>query len=130
MADRPEDTVVFVVDDDEAVRDSLKILLEIHGMHVEDFGSTADFAENYRPRPHECLVLDQHLPMVSGLDFLSSDRGTQLKLPVILITGRGDDAIRARARQLGVAAYLDKPVNDTELLAAIERAVAGGRPAH
>jgi two-component system response regulator FixJ len=129
LQDGPEDTVVFVVDDDAAVRDSLRTLLEIHGMHVEDFVSTADFADHYRPRPRECLVLDQHLPVVSGLDFLSSGRGAQLKLPVILITGRGDDAIRTRAQQLGVA-YLDKPVNDTELLAAIEEAVAGNRLAH
>jgi two-component system response regulator FixJ len=131
LADAQEDTVVFVVDDDAAVRDSLKILLEIHGMSVQDFGSTEEFAENYRPHSRECLVLDQHLPMVSGLDFLSSPRGAQLDLPVILITGRGDDAIRARAQQLGVAAYLDKPVNDSQLLAAIRHALDGGRrPAH
>jgi two-component system, LuxR family, response regulator FixJ len=129
VAERQEDTVIFVVDDDAAVRDSLKLLLEIHGMYVEDFESTQEFVDSYRKHPRECLVLDQHLPMVSGLDFLSSARGAELDLPVILITGRGDDAIRSRAQQLGVAAYLDKPVTDTQLLGAINDALAGGRRA-
>ncbi len=117
---------VFIVDDDDAVRDSLKLLLEIHGMTVEDYGSTAEFAQHYRPCACGCLVLDQHLPGVTGLDFLSSVESPLRGLPVILMTGRGDSAIRDRAAQLGVSAYLEKPIGDGVLIDAIRRALKNG----
>jgi two-component system response regulator FixJ len=119
---------IFVVDDDDAVRDSLRLLLESHGMAVEDYPSTAEFARRYRPRPRQCLILDQHLPGATGLDFLSSLDGARLPVPVILLTGRADDALRARAAELGVSAFLEKPVGDTALLSAIERALGTGSP--
>jgi two-component system, LuxR family, response regulator FixJ len=116
---------VFIVDDDEAVRDSLKLLLESYGMAVEDYGSTAEFARQYRPRHRQCLILDQHLPGTTGLDFLASPEGAALGLPVVLVTGRGDNALRARAGELGVSVYLEKPVVDDALMAAIRAAVEG-----
>ena len=116
---------IFIVDDDEAVRDSLKLLLESYGLVVADFGSTAEFARHYRPGARQCLVLDQHLPGSTGLDFLASPAGAALELPVILVTGRGDKALRARAEALGVVRYLEKPVNDDVLLNAIRAAVDG-----
>ena len=119
---------IFIVDDDEAVRDSLKLLLEAYGMAVEDYGSTAEFAGRYRPGRHQCLILDQHLPGATGLDFLSSAEGTRLRLPVILVTGRGDGALRDRAVRLGVSAYLEKPVADGALMTAIDRALAQSKP--
>jgi two-component system, LuxR family, response regulator FixJ len=118
---------IFVVDDDDAVRDSLKLLLESYGMTVEDYSSTAEFARSYRRREHQCLILDQHLPGSTGLDFLSSVDGARADLPVILVTGRGDRALRARAERLGVSAYLEKPVSDGVLIAEIERALARGK---
>ena len=117
---------IFIVDDDEAVRDSLKLLLESYGMKVEDYASTAEFAQHYRPCACECLILDQHLPGITGLDFLSSPKGPTSGLPVILMTGRGDSALRDRAAQLGVSAYLEKPVGDGVLIAAIHRALRDG----
>jgi two-component system, LuxR family, response regulator FixJ len=81
---------VFVVDDDEAVRDSLRVLLEVHDIEVEEYGSTSDFARNYRRPPRGCLILDQHLPVQSGVDFLNTPAGRGLGIPVILITGRGE----------------------------------------
>jgi two-component system response regulator FixJ len=116
---------VFIVDDDDAVRDSLKLLLESYGMAVEDYGSTAEFARAYRAWPPACLILDQHLPGSTGLDFLSSSDGAKLDLPVILLTGRADPALRARALQLGVSEFLEKPVQDEVLLGAIRRALDG-----
>ncbi len=118
-------TRIFIVDDDEAVRDSLKLLLESYGMDVEDYGSTADFAHHYRPGGGGCLILDQHLPGSTGLDFLASREGAVLGLPVILLTGRADAALRARAAQLGVAAFLEKPVADGVLLSTIRQALDG-----
>jgi two-component system response regulator FixJ len=119
-------TKVFVVDDDDAVRASLRTLLEAYGMEVEDYASTQDFLHDYRQRRMrgQCLVLDQHLPGVTGLDFLASE-GAALDLPVILVTGRGDLAIRNRARALGAIGYFEKPVDTDLLITAI--ADAAGR---
>lgn len=114
---------IFIVDDDDAVRDSLKLLLESYDMKVEDFGSAAEFKNSYRPGVCGCLILDQHLPGVTGLDFLSSVGAPLPHLPVILMTGRGDRAIRDRAAQLGVSAYLEKPIGDGILMAAIRHAL-------
>jgi two-component system, LuxR family, response regulator FixJ len=121
----PVSTKVYIVDDDEAVRDSLKMLLESYGMEVEDYASTREFAHAYRPGSRQCLILDQHLPGGTGLDFLASSLGTAPSLPVILVTGRGDGSIRDRAHEMGVQAYLEKPLADDVLLAAISRAIGG-----
>jgi FixJ family two-component response regulator len=115
---------VFIVDDDAAVRDALKVLLESYGISVDVFASTADFNRVYQAGPNQCLIIDQHMPEATGLAFLASLEGAALRLPVILLTGRGDSAIRARAHELGVKAYLEKPVSDAILLATIAQVVA------
>lgn len=117
---------IYVVDDDDAVRDSLKLLLESYGFAVEDYPATADFARAYRPQARQCLILDQHLPGSTGLDFLAAlpDR-VPPRLPVIMVTGRGDTALRDRAAEVGVSAFLEKPVADETLLAAIRTALDG-----
>jgi two-component system, LuxR family, response regulator FixJ len=120
---QPTPAKVFIVDDDDAVRDSLKMLLESYGMEVEDYASVGAFKRQYRAAPGQCLILDQHLPNISGLDFLASSNGTMRELSVILLTGRGDASIRDRAFALGVLDYLEKPVSDEVLLAAIAKAV-------
>jgi two-component system response regulator FixJ len=79
-------TTVFVVDDDEAVRDSIKVLLEGHGFEVEDFASTATFTKGYRKPSRGCLILDQHLPLMTGIDFVRSAAGRELGIPVILMS--------------------------------------------
>jgi two-component system, LuxR family, response regulator FixJ len=119
----PSPARIFIVDDDDAVRDSLRMLLESYGMEVEDFASTRELTRHYRPGNGQCLVLDQHLPNLSGLDFLASRQGAMLKIPVILMTGRGDASIRDRAYALGVLEYLEKPVSEERLLAAIAKAL-------
>jgi len=113
---------IFVVDDDEAVRDAIKALLEMHGLDVEDFGSTAEFMRGYAKPAHGCLILDQHLLQRSGLDFLASADGRKLGIPVILITGQGDENIKRRAEQAG-AAYLEKPLRRKNLIDTLERVI-------
>ena len=116
---------IFIVDDDDAVRDSLKVLLEIHGLEVEDFGSTSEFVSHYRkPSVPGCLILDQHLPRTTGLDFLMSARGRDIGIPVILISGQGDSKLEFRARQAGAAGYLQKPISEQTLLATVGRVIA------
>jgi two-component system, LuxR family, response regulator FixJ len=122
-------TRIFVVDDDEAVRDSIKILLEVHGFKVEDFASPGEFAKGYRKPPRGCLILDQHLPLTTGLDFLKSPAGRGLDIPVILITGQGDPKFEQRARDAGVAEYLQKPIVQNLLLSTVERVLDQGASA-
>jgi two-component system, LuxR family, response regulator FixJ len=115
---------VYLVDDDDAVRDSLTILLESHGMDVRAYESCVEFLAGYMAEPNSCLVLDQHLPTMSGLDLLESREPARLRLPVVMISGRVDPAIRARALAAGALAVLDKPFEDKVLLAAIAHALA------
>jgi two-component system response regulator FixJ len=115
--------IAFIVDDDDAVRDSFRLLLEAHWITVADFESTAEFAAAYRPRPRACLILDLHLPGTSGLDYLAALGKDGPALPVIMVTGRGDDASRERAFALGAVAFLEKPVDNRELLSAITSAL-------
>jgi two-component system response regulator FixJ len=116
---------IFVIDDDEAVRDSIKVLLEVHGIDVEDYESTTEFVRGYRRPRRGCVILDQHLPVLTGLDFLNSPAGRQIGLPVILITGRGDPELERRARAAGAADFLQKPVSEHLLIATVERVIAG-----
>ncbi|MDE2230374.1 MAG: response regulator [Alphaproteobacteria bacterium] len=115
--------MIYLVDDDDAVRDSLTFLLESHGFDVTAFASVAEFERGCQPNSNACLILDHHLPGVSGLEFLASPEGTALHMPVIVITGGADPNISARARALGVAAFLEKPVAEAPLLAAIDNAL-------
>jgi len=117
--------LIFIVDDDEAVRDSMRVLLESHGRAVEEFGSIEEFVLAYRPGTRACLILDLHLPLMGGLDFLASRGAASRDIPVVLMTGRGDDTTRARAYELGAVAFLEKPIEDSTLMAAID--VALGR---
>ena len=122
--EKPQRPKVFVIDDDEAVRDSIKVLLEVHGIEVEDYESTGAFASQYERPSRGCLILDQHLPVSTGIEFLNSPAGRHLGIPVILITGRGDPGIEQQARAAGVAEYLQKPVSERVLLATVERVTA------
>jgi two-component system, LuxR family, response regulator FixJ len=122
------ETKILVVDDDEAVRDSLKLLLESLGMQVEAYASTDDFLRGYRPHDLECLILDQHLQGgKTGLDFVASEMGAVMRPSVILVTGRGDDDLRAKAYRAGVSGYLEKPIDPDRLIAAIDEAIAARR---
>jgi two-component system, LuxR family, response regulator FixJ len=111
--------MVYIVDDDAAVRDSLQLLLDAHGMAAAAFASTEEFAVLVRPQKGACLIIDQNLAGATGLDFVE---GGAPGMPVILITGQGSAAIRAKAEKLGVAAYFEKPVDADALIAAIEAA--------
>lgn len=120
----PADGTVFIVDDDEAVRDSLKLLLETHGLDVRDYASCEAFVLGYHPQNRQCLVLDQHLPGMTGLELVQLLGRGGPALPIILVTGKGDHALKARAQAAGVLAYLDKPVNADRLLPLIYAALA------
>ena len=100
---------ICVVDDDASVCDSLSVLLETHGLEVLAYSSGAAFLADERHRQAGCLVVDQHMPGMEGLDLVAALRGERIFLPWVLITGRLDAVIAERADQFGVIAVLEKP---------------------
>lgn len=115
---------IFVVDDDDVVRDSLKVLLEARRFAVRDFESAGAFLAHRRASPAAgCLILDVHMPKMGGIELLQTLRTGGDDLPVILMTGRPDAAARNQARALGVLAFLDKPIAHPALFAAIDQVV-------
>ncbi|KAA0578504.1 response regulator [Azospirillum sp. B21] len=108
--------IVHIVDDDEPVRDSLKALLEAFSFDVRDFSSCREFLDRYDGNPQGCLVLDLHMPVMSGLEFLERHGGDLHGMPVIMVSGRGDPATFARAKEAGVVAVLEKPFDEDQLI--------------
>jgi FixJ family two-component response regulator len=114
--------IVFVVDDDISVRESLELLIRSAGWQAETFGSAREFLARPRARVPTCLVLDMALPDFSGLDLqkLVADR---LEMPIIFITGYGDVPMTVRAMKAGAVEFLTKPFRDDVLLSAIRQAL-------
>ena len=110
---------VIILDDDEAVRDSLEILLETHGFKVITFGSARAFLESGEAKPGACLILDLHLPDMSGFDVLRQLGGL---MKVIMITARSDAATKRNALEAGAMTLLEKPFDDRLLVSTIEQA--------
>jgi FixJ family two-component response regulator len=124
------DSIVFVVDDDAALRQALKSLLQSVDLHVEAFGSAADFLNNKRLADDiaaACLVLDVRLPGVSGLDFQGELAKANVHIPIIFITGYGDIPMTVRAMKAGAVEFLSKPFRDQDLLDAVQTALGRDR---
>ncbi len=117
---------VFIVDDDDAVRDSLMDLVDSVGLPVEDFGSAQAFLDAYEPNRGGCLVLDIRMPGMSGLDLQGKLSELNSTLPIIFITGHGDIPMAVRAMQRGAVDFIQKPFRDQELLDRINIALELG----
>ncbi len=115
---------VHIVDDDDAARDSLRALLESYGFLVTDHASGNDFLREFSGMGPACLLLDIHMPGISGFELLKILRARNLHIPVIMISGRVDSDLRGRLTQNGAAAVFDKPLDEDELIQAIEAALA------
>ena len=115
---------VFVVDDDQAMRKSLKWLIESVGMKVECYASADEFIRNYYPGRSGCLLLDVRMPGMSGLDLQEQFIRQNIKIPIIIITGHGDVPMAVRAMKAGAVDFIEKPFNDEFLLDSIRRALA------
>ena len=113
-----------MVDDDQAMRNSLKWLIESVGVQVESFSSADDFLAQYQPGRAGCLVLDVRMPGMSGLDLQEYLVEKNIHIPVVIITGHGDVPMAVRAMKSGAIDFIEKPFNDEALLDAIRRAIA------
>jgi len=118
MTDHPPG-VVAIVDDDHAVLDSLKFLLEVIGRQVATYASARAFLDDRASRP-ACLILDQHMPAMTGLELTQKLRDDGDGIPILLITGSPSPAIVARASQLGVVNVLEKPPEEADLLSFVD----------
>src|ERR1041385_4690561 len=121
--------VVFVVDDDAPLRESLKNLIRSVGWRVEAFASAQEFLHSERPEVPGCLVLDVRLPGLSGLDLQKRMAAANSEIPIVFITGHGDIPMTVQAMRAGAVEFLTKPFRDQALLDAIQQALERDRHA-
>jgi len=115
---------VFLVDDDDAYRRSLRFLLESSGFNVRDFASAEAFLREYREELPGCLVLDLRMPGLSGIELQDQLRHDGVELPIIFITGHGDVPVSVQAMKGGAIDFLEKPFDDAQLMDRIREAFA------
>ena len=122
-AAEPLQTMVFVVDDDPAMREALDSLIRSNGLGVQTFGSALEFLRHKRPELPSCLVLDVRLPDLSGLDLQFKLVASSKDLPIIFITGHGDIPASVRAMKTGAVEFFTKPFDPIALLGVIREAI-------
>ena len=105
----PKHEQICIVDDDEWVADSLKLLLEAFGFEVRSYNSAADLLADGRRRGARCLIIDQHMPGMDGLDLVDRLQKEGVRAPAILISGRLDTNTKERAARLGITNVFEKP---------------------
>lgn len=118
-----QQSTVFVVDDDQAMRNSLQWLIESVGTKVECFSSAEEFLKSYYPGRAGCLLLDVRMPGMSGLELQEYLLANDIRIPVIIITGHGDVPMAVRSMKGGAVDFIEKPFNDELLLEAIRNAL-------
>lgn len=115
--------VVYVVDDDPAVRKSISFLLGILEVEIRPFETAEDFLASYRPGPPGCLVLDVRMPGISGLELQDRLNRSQIDIPIVFVSGHGDIPMAVRAMRAGAIDFLTKPFNDQDLIDLVQRAI-------
>ena len=118
--------MIFIVDDDAGVRDSLRLLLECEGFDAQEFASCGEFLDTGGAGEGDCLILDVHIPGMSGIELLETMRRRGDMLPAIVISGRTDPMTTNRARAAGALAIVEKPYQPEELLCLVRRALDHG----
>ena len=119
----PAGPTVFVVDDDESIRESLSSLIRSVGLRVATFATAASFQRQKLPAAPACLVLDVRLPGLSGMDLQRELAASTRRIPIIFITGHGDIPMSVRAIKAGAVEFLTKPFRDQDLLDAIQESL-------
>jgi len=116
--------IIYVIDDDDAVRQSLEFLLKTAGITVRSFESGKAFLEELPEIRSGCIVTDVRMPEITGIDVLRYVKETNPDLPVIVITGHGDISLAVEAMKIGAVDFLEKPFDDDLLLAAVRAALS------
>ena len=122
------DGVIHVVDDDEAMRDSLAFLLTSAGFDAQTYDSAASFLEHAASLTSGCIVTDVRMPGMNGLELTRHLKASGVPLPIVMITGHGDVPLAVESMKAGVSDFLEKPFHDEALLSAIRGAIAGPAP--
>lgn len=117
------DPIIFVVDDDEAVRLSTEMLIRSMGLRVESFESAAEFLEDFDPQQPGCVLLDIRMPGMSGLELQEHLNDVKATIPVIFVTGHGDVPMAVTAMKAGAADFIQKPFRDQELIDRVHAAL-------
>jgi len=118
-----EDATVFIVDDDDAVRESLQLLLEANGYKVTTFASGTAFLSSLKRAPAGCLLVDVRMPGLSGIEVQEELARRQVALPTVVITGHADVPLAVQAMKAGAADFIEKPYAESAILASVERAL-------
>ena len=118
---------ISIVDDDEQSRSALAGLMQAMGFTIEAFPSAMDFLASPNVRHTSCLIVDVHMPRMTGTELHSRLVGSGYNIPTILITAYPDDGARARALSQGVVGYLAKPIDEEVLLGCVESALQGAK---
>jgi len=122
-----DDAIVFVIDDDESIREALKSLIRSVGLKIETFAAAHEFLQSRRPDVPACLILDVRMPGLSGLDLQRELTEANINIPIIFITGHGDIPMSVRAKKAGAVEFLTKPFREQDLLDAIQQALERDR---
>jgi two-component system response regulator FixJ len=118
------DSIVYVIDDDEAARHSLEFLLDCAEIRVRTFSSADDFLSASPPLAGACIVTDVRMPGRSGIELVEEMKRRGVGVPVIVITGHADVPLAIQAMRIGVADFIEKPFDDETMLSAIRKALA------
>ena len=124
---RPASPIVFVIDDDVSVRESLESLIRCEGWQPETFASAQEFLDRPRKLVPSCLLLDVSLPGLNGLDLQNRIAAERIDMPIIFVTGHGDIPMTVQALKAGAVEFFTKPFSDEVLLSAIRRALEHSR---
>jgi two-component system, LuxR family, response regulator FixJ len=119
MSTMQPEPVIYVIDDDDAVRQSLEFLLRTAGINVRGFDSAKAFLEVLPQVRSGCIITDVRMPDISGIDLLRKVKEGDVDIPVIVITGHGDVSLAVEAMKIGAVDFLEKPFDDDQLLAAV-----------
>ena len=116
--------MVFIVDDDDAVRDSLALLLGLHGYRTQAYGSAEEFLDRIDEGIRGCMLLDLRLPGMTGLELQTALATRKIALPILILTAHGDIATARHALKAGAFDFIEKPIDPERLIPAIEAALA------
>jgi two-component system response regulator FixJ len=120
----PEARTVHVIDDDDALRESLQFLLRSAGINVKSYASARQFLDSLPDDTLRCVITDVRMPEITGVELLRHLKDKNIEVPVIVVTGHGDVALAVEAMKLGAADFLEKPFDDELLIGSVEAALA------